>query len=496
MTDMRNRVRAVEASRMSKLVGPKDQAIGLMRRSENVQRYCDAYGLDLIDIAEDTDVSGSTDPFERKGLGSWLARPGDWDVIIATDLDRIGRNARHLTHLRDWCDDNGKRLIILSPHLEWPPDPDDVGSPIMWDLLGRLAEAELKAITKRNRDTRAWLQQNGRLAGKAPYGYRIVGPRSAKTLEIDPVTGPIVREAATRYLAGETLREIADDFNARGLPSRNKPTAKFPTPRWHPRSVGRVLREATICGRLQQGDHTLKFPGIITVSEYRAILKRLDEHAHRRGIASGNKEMLTGILFCGYCGKGITPITAGQGYRYYYDRNTNCPHSPRLTIPLKDANEAVSALVEKMLSRVPVYRTEITPGRDYEDEIDQLKLDYAAIDPEDDPEGERAAAIRAEIARLRELPTVPPEEKQVPVPGEYVGAQFARKDTAGKRETLLRAGVKVYVTKTAEGWDFRMTPEDAAALRPTLSLSNRNGKGAYQGTRPFPLPAFSNEEES
>src|SRR5512146_2420401 len=216
-------MRAIEAQRISRLMGARERSIGLQRRSEEVGRYVSAYGLDLVGVAEDTDVSGSTDPFARPALGKWLARPGEWDVLIAQELDRVGRNARHLAKLRDWCEDTGHRLIILSPHLEWPVAKDDVASGIIWDLLGRLAEYELHAITERNAATREWLQSTGKPVGRAPYGYVIVGPRGKKTLDIHKVTGPIVREAASRYLAGESLEEIAQDFNRRGLPSKNNP---------------------------------------------------------------------------------------------------------------------------------------------------------------------------------------------------------------------------------------------------------------------------------
>jgi site-specific DNA recombinase len=177
---MRHRTRAVEAQRISKLVGPRDRSIGLQRRSEAVAQYADTYGLDIVGVAEDTNVKGSSDPFERPALGAWLARPNDFDVIIAQELDRVGRSARHLTHLRDWCEDTGHRLVILSPHLEWPPPDGDLASGIVWDLLGRLAQYELEAITARNRETREWLQASGKLAVKAPYGYRVTGLRGSK----------------------------------------------------------------------------------------------------------------------------------------------------------------------------------------------------------------------------------------------------------------------------------------------------------------------------
>ena len=52
MANMRSRGRAIEAQRISKLVGSKERSIGLQRRSEAVQRYVNAYGLDLVDVAK------------------------------------------------------------------------------------------------------------------------------------------------------------------------------------------------------------------------------------------------------------------------------------------------------------------------------------------------------------------------------------------------------------------------------------------------------------
>lgn len=456
---MRPRVRAIEAARISKLAGTREQAIGLARRSDEVARYADAYGYDLVGIAEDTDVSGSTDPFARPKLGAWLARPGDFDLILANDLDRVGRNARHLTHLREWCEDTAHKLIILNPHLEWPPADGDMASPIIWDLLGRLAEYELKAITTRNRETRAWLQSHGALAVKAPFGYHAVGERASKTLEIHPVTGPIVREAADRYLAGETLAEIAEDFNRRGLPSRNEPVKKFDGPRWHRNNIGRILGSMKICGRLKQGDHILRYPAIITVAEHKAIVARLESRTHHRTVAKENREMLTSVLFCGYCRKGMYAINSGRPparYRYYYCQNPKCPAKPRPMIPLMDANITALEAVTTLLKDAKVMRTEVIPGHDYEDDIDQLKLDLAALDPESPGWDEQVADIRAQIAHLRSLPVEPAREVRVPT-GEYIADVFTDATDDERRGILMRSHISFVVTrKDSGGYNLKM----------------------------------------
>jgi DNA invertase Pin-like site-specific DNA recombinase len=460
---MQQRVRAVEARRISKLAGAKERSIGLQRRSEEVARYADAYGLDLVGVAEDTNVSGSTDPFERPALGAWLARAGDFDVIIAQELDRVGRNARHLTHLREWCEDSGHRLIILSPHLEWPVPDGDLASGIIWDLLGRLAQYELEAITARNRETREWLQANGKLAVKAPYGYAVTGPRGDKTLEIHKVTGAIVREAATRYLGGDSLDEIAEDFNARGLPSRNKPDKRYDGPRWHGNNVGRMLKDEAVCGILRQGDYTMEIPPIIPVAEHKAIAERLAARTHHHGVRVHNREMLVTVMRCGYCGKGLQLTVRhgkhGQTWRHYYCDNARCPaEKPRLMIPVMSANFVAYHAIAQLTKNTPVTRTEIVPGHDYEDDIARLKIRLSALDPELPDWEQRVTEMRAEIAHLRSLPVQPPREVEVPT-GEYLADKFADMNATDRRSLLMRSGIEFTVTKGADRdhWHAQMT---------------------------------------
>ena len=49
--------------------------------------------------------------------------------------------------------------------------------------------------------------------GRVPFGYRV----EAGALVIDPLTGPMVAEAAQRVLAGESLYRIRKDWNERGV---------------------------------------------------------------------------------------------------------------------------------------------------------------------------------------------------------------------------------------------------------------------------------------
>jgi DNA invertase Pin-like site-specific DNA recombinase len=78
----------------------------------------DEHGYNTVATAADSGVSGAVSPFKRPRLSPWLTDQklmAQYDELVASNLDRFGRNARDLATLRDWAVDHGKRLTILSP---------------------------------------------------------------------------------------------------------------------------------------------------------------------------------------------------------------------------------------------------------------------------------------------------------------------------------------------------------------------------------------------
>ena len=66
----------------------------------------------MVGWAEDSDVSGSVDPFDTPQLGDWLNnRANEFDMIAAWKLDRISRNSIKLEKLFGWCLDHDKTVV-------------------------------------------------------------------------------------------------------------------------------------------------------------------------------------------------------------------------------------------------------------------------------------------------------------------------------------------------------------------------------------------------
>src|SRR5260370_23820363 len=189
-------MRLLQVARLSRL---NDDSSSLDKQDQQCQRWAEAYGHEIIATAADSNISGKTDPFQRPELGTWLTEPRlieSYDGIVAAKLDHFARSVRYWAHLLDWAKERGKVVVCVEPFIDFStPTGQLVGMIMSW-----LAEQELAQITQRSNDTKLYLQENGYVTGKAPFGYRIVADRDHKSLEPDPAQAELVREAVRMYL--------------------------------------------------------------------------------------------------------------------------------------------------------------------------------------------------------------------------------------------------------------------------------------------------------
>jgi hypothetical protein len=367
-----------------------------------------------------------------------------YDGILITKLDRLTRGRDW--KLREWAEQNGKKIVVASPELVWPPEPGDVAAPIIWDNLVNIASSEWDATSQRYRRMQKSLRDQGYFVGKKPYGYQIIGANCLKssceckddhkTLWPEPVTGSIVKGMSKRYLEGQSLRDITDWLIASAIPAPQPPKGRQGQG-WTTTAVMRILRNPAIAGRVRvKGRTVLQVEPLISMADFNRIQEMMTSRAHRG--APKETAMLTGMAFCNN-GKPIYRIQ-GRGwagnpnpeYYYCYDQ---CPKGDRLMVPLAELHKALDDAVESLADMEHVSVT-VKPGDTYGEEIARIKEEIAALDPEDPDWMQQATKLQEQIKAYRLLPRKP-AEITTKGDGKSVVDVWRSLDDAGKRRWLL-----------------------------------------------------------
>lgn len=227
----------------------------------NCERHADRQGWEITARFEDRALSGSKK--DRPGYQQMLAaaKRHEFAALLVDDLSRLSRDdietKEALRRLKFW----GVRVIGVSDGF----DGTSKGSKIQASVRGMMNEVFLDDLREKiNRGMEGKALGGYSLGGK-PYGYKprpIYSPTEkdaygnpavmASERIIDLEQAEIVKEIFTRYADGWSPRRIADDLNARKVPSPGS-TWKREVRRcegWVGSSVTSILDNPGYCGKM------------------------------------------------------------------------------------------------------------------------------------------------------------------------------------------------------------------------------------------------------
>ena len=287
------------------------------QREESIEgqiRECTAYaeknGITVVKHYIDRAISAKTD---NRPEFQQMIKDSDkklFDIVLVWKLDRFARNrydsARYKTQLKK----NGVKLMSATEIISEGPE-----GIILESVLEGYAEyysADLSEKVIRGMTENAL---KGKFSGGAiPFGYTINADRR---FEIDPLTAPFVAEAFQRYNDGQTMREIRDWLNEKGIKNKRGGPMTFNV-------IQHMLSNRRYIGELKYRDVLIPdaIPPIVSVELFNDVQEKMlkNKKAPARRKAEDDY-LLTTKLFCGHCGalmfgESGTSRT-GEVHRYY-----------------------------------------------------------------------------------------------------------------------------------------------------------------------------------
>jgi DNA invertase Pin-like site-specific DNA recombinase len=262
------------------------------RQKDDCLAHAARKGWEVMGVFEDIDISAYRN-VKRPAFEDMLTAvaEGRVDVVLAWKMDRLSRRLKDLVRLDEACDIAHATICTIVDGV----DTATTAGKFVSELL--VSQAKMESANTSTRVKRALAQHaaEGRpkLTGCRPYGY---DSRMENTV---PAEAEIVREAARRIVAGDTLHAIARDFNTRGLRTTGDRA-------WRTVALRRLFRAAYPSAQRELG-------GVLTPGNWPAIIKP-EEHRRVRAILASRvtprgrpaTSPMAGLLKCGLCGHGLT----------------------------------------------------------------------------------------------------------------------------------------------------------------------------------------------
>lgn len=323
------------------------------------RQHAEQRGWQVAAEHSDEGISGAA-LGNRPGVQATLADLNSGDVLLLVDLSRLSRSqdlAPLLLRLRH----RGVRVIGVQDGF----DSDSRTARMQAGLSGIMSEEFRTMVADRTRSALELRARTGGATGGKAYGNR-----------------EIVVEMFTRFAAGETMKAIVSDLNARGVPSPGaswKPRANT-RGRWLVSALHAILRNEKYVGReVWNRSQWVKDPDsgrrvrrerpqsewivrecepLIDRATWDAVQRRFAVRDRRSGRGGGRPTyLLSGLLECGLCGSKLIVMGSGKG-RYACNANRGggayaC--SNRVSVPRVLAEEAIlGPILAEMLSPAAV----------------------------------------------------------------------------------------------------------------------------------------------
>lgn len=289
-----------------------EKGTSLTEQMDAILAYAQKHGLNVSEFFEEQQTAAKLGRATFRKMLNRLKK-GEAHGLIMHKVDRGARN------LADWAELASLMDIGVDVHFAHEAlDLSSRGGRLSADIQAVVAADFIRNLRDEVKKGLYGRIKQGIYPFAAPVGYQNNGKAQLKT--IDPVQGPLVRQAFELYASGRFgLHGLQAEMTKRGL--RNQSNRPFYTG-----SLGKMLRNPfyygvmEIKGQVYQGKHQ----PIVSKALYDACRDRAAGRLVSATRVWGGKEYrYRSLVTCSGCGSRMTAEMQGR-YAYYRCRSGNC----------------------------------------------------------------------------------------------------------------------------------------------------------------------------
>ncbi len=296
-----------------------------------------ASALGAVVVEEFVDRGESARNADRPELQRLLTyiKASQVEYVIVHKVDRLARNRADDVEITVAIKAAGATLVSCSENIDETPS-----GILLHGIMSSIAEFYSRNLANEVMKGLVQKAQNGGTVGKAPLGYlnirRIENGHEVRTVEIDPVRGPLMKWAFESYATGGwSVQRLLDELTEQGL--ETTPTAKRPSRPLYLSHLHKLLQHPYYKGivRYRGGDYHGRHEPLISEQTWQRVQDTLAAHSKAGDRPRIHNHYLKGSVYCGNpdCGKRLIITNArsrsGRIYPYFvcsgrHNKRTDC----------------------------------------------------------------------------------------------------------------------------------------------------------------------------
>jgi DNA invertase Pin-like site-specific DNA recombinase len=188
------------------------EGVSLEAQQAKLAAWANLNDAEIIGSYSDAGISGCRE--DRPGLNQAIAHAcREGAVVVVYSLSRLSRSTTLTIKLADELAKNGADLVSITEKI----DTTTAAGRMVFRLLSSLAEFERDQIAERTTAALAHKKAKGERTGSVPFGYDLAD----NGINLVPNAGQqeALELIAELRAAGLSMRSIADQLNARNIPT-------------------------------------------------------------------------------------------------------------------------------------------------------------------------------------------------------------------------------------------------------------------------------------
>jgi len=268
----------------------------LGEQEEGFSRFCQKRGYEPVTSFVDVDSANKINTTQYQQMLSYIRKQGEGFLVVVKSLDYLNRDPQELTRCLLELNDIEAKVVSTD---------DEFTDPMAAAVAAWSTHREDGKRGEMVREGMRIKAIRGKGLGKPPFGYRI---GADKDLEIVPEEAATVALIYRLYLQdNKGVRLITRYLNEQGITTRKGG-------RWSIVGIRDILRNRAYLGTYTRFGIRVpdSHPAIISKLNFNKVQERLNAAPRQGGYGPRSPLLLSGLVYCGYCGNKMIGVNRSQ----------------------------------------------------------------------------------------------------------------------------------------------------------------------------------------